>query len=434
MGSFSHQSVSAALGGDAELQYKLKGFTGTYRVIVDEVGVDLALDDGAITGAGPAGGGKAELMVTMPAAVLADAARDKPVPGTESLQLAASRGVVVAGDLHTAVAPYAGATARIYQLLRRLAGATEQAVPDGQPAYLFQDSDTATGRYVYVAVQGVTYRVYYEEAGTGDEVLLLQHTAGADARQWRNQLADPEFQSRYRLLAYDLPFHGRSMPPVSQRWWERPYLPSREWFMDFAVAFADALHLERPSFMGCSVGGQLALDLAAYRGERFGAFFAVNGTLNNPRADDPVLARFNDLCRDNRVSTEFYATGNFSATSPLAPEPYRREIYWIYRSNFPGVYAGDNDYFLSGHDLTKDAPAIDADRNPVYLLAGEYDPVATDPEHGGPAVAKLFPGVIYKELKDLSHFAPTDDPLRFRDAVLPVIVEGFAKLRGARGD
>ena len=38
------------------------------------------------------------------------------------------------------------------------------------------------GRYIYVTVDDVEYRVYFEEAGSGVPV-LMQHTAGADGRQ-----------------------------------------------------------------------------------------------------------------------------------------------------------------------------------------------------------------------------------------------------------
>jgi pimeloyl-ACP methyl ester carboxylesterase len=427
---FSADRLGPLLRADAELRYKLNGFNGTLRVTVADRGLDLVVADGAVADVRPAAEEPARLALTIPADVIEDAVARPPVPGTESLSLAASRGAVIAGDLLTDLAPYAGAAGRVYQLLRKAAGVEEVPLPAGGEA-LFADTDTAVGRYVHVTVQGVRYRVFYEEAGTGDEVLLLQHTAGCDGRQWRHQLADPEFQSRYRLIAYDLPYHGRSLPPVGVRWWEQAYLPEPEWFWDFVVAFADALGLDHPHFMGCSVGGQLALDLAAYRGDRFGAFFALNGTLDNPVAGDPAVAGFNDLCRDNRVSTELYGTGNFSATSPLGPEPYRREIYWIYRSNFPGAYAGDNDYFLTGHDLTQGSPQFDVERHPVYVIGGEYDPVANDPDHGGPAVAARFPGIQSETLQGLSHFAPTDDPLGFRDAILPLLERGIGAYRAA---
>lgn len=411
---------------DKELKYKLKGFTGRIRITVADITLDLAVDDSTVASVEPASDGDARIAIVVPADVLEDAVKPRPVPGTESFFLAAGRGAYATGDLFTDTAPYAGAQARIYQLLRFAAGAAEVALSDDKP--LFAETDNAVGRYIYVTVHDVTYRVYYEESGAGDEVILLQHTAGCDGRQWRHQLADPELQSRYRLIAYDLPFHGRSLPPTTQRWWEQPYIPEPEWYWDFVVAFADALNLDAPHFMGCSVGGQLALDLAAYRSDRFGAFFALNGTLDCARNDEYTLG-FNDLCRDNRVSTELYATGNFSATSPLGPEPYRREIYFIYRSNFPGVYAGDNDYFLTGHDLTKGQPVFDTDRHPVYLIAGEYDPVSNDPVHGGPAVAERFPGVEYILLEGLSHFAPTDDPIGFRDAILPQLERGIREYR-----
>ena len=51
--------------------------------------------------------------------------------------------------------------------------------------------ETVTGRYVYVEVDGVEYRVYYEENGEGIP-LVCQHTAGSDGRQYRHLLNDEE--------------------------------------------------------------------------------------------------------------------------------------------------------------------------------------------------------------------------------------------------
>ena len=80
--------------------------------------------------------------------------------------------------------------------------------------------DAATGRYVYLDLDGVEYRVYFEENGQGIP-LLLQHTAGADGRQWRHVLEDADLAEHFRMIAYDLPYHGKSLPPKSEPWGRR---------------------------------------------------------------------------------------------------------------------------------------------------------------------------------------------------------------------
>ena len=120
--------------------------------------------------------------------------------------------------------------------------------------------DAAVGRYVYLDFDGVEHRVYFEEAGEGVPI-LLQHTAGADGRQWRHVLEDPELQSRYRLIAYDLPYHGKSVPPTGKAWWSEPYRLTKDFLMSVPVGLADALDLADPLYMGSSIGGHLAVTL-----------------------------------------------------------------------------------------------------------------------------------------------------------------------------
>ena len=66
------------------------------------------------------------------------------------------------------------------------------------------EHDPITGRYVYLTVEGIKYRVYYEEAGKGIP-FIVGHTAGSDGRQYRNLLCDEEDTRDYRVIAFDLP-------------------------------------------------------------------------------------------------------------------------------------------------------------------------------------------------------------------------------------
>jgi pimeloyl-ACP methyl ester carboxylesterase len=188
--------------------------------------------------------------------------------------------------------------------------------------------------------------------------------------------------------------------------------------MNWVVALADTLGLEQPYFMGCSVGGQMALDLAAEHADRFGAFISLNGWYDAPTL--PV-GFSNDLFRTPSISPDFGPALNFGATSPISPEAHAHEVHWIYRSSFPGIYAGDNDYFAYGHDLKENGHKIDAHSKPVYLVAGEYDVTTLDHVHGGPAAAENIPGLVYIVAPGLSHFTMSDDPDGFRDAIVPIL-------------
>ena len=77
--------------------------------------------------------------------------------------------------------------------------------------------DPMVGRYVRLDIDGTPHRLYFEEAGQGIPLVCL-HTAGADGRQFRHLLADPEITNRFRVIAFDMPWHGKSTPPDG---WEK---------------------------------------------------------------------------------------------------------------------------------------------------------------------------------------------------------------------
>jgi pimeloyl-ACP methyl ester carboxylesterase len=420
------KKILAAAGSDRELAYKLRTFTGRVRFDIAGQPFDVLVENGAVTGIEDTG---PQADVTFAASeefwsiALASA---KLQPGYESVTFASSHGLAVAGDFVRVVAPWQNGWARLYQVVREAVVGVTERKPFQDP---FRETDTAIGRYTYVTAGGEEARIYYETAGTGPIPLLLQATAGADGRQYRHLLADPRMQERFTMYAYDLPYHGKSLPPIGVRWWEQPYLPTREWFIDWAVAIADKLELENPYFMGCSVGGQLALDLAAERPERFGAFISLNGWYDKPTLPEGFS---NDMFRTPLIADSYAPALNFGATAPNAPEPNAHEVYWIYRSSFPGVYAGDNDYFAHYHDLKENGHKIDAYAKPVYVIAGEYDPASDDEVHGGPAVEKFIPGAKFIKAKDLGHFAPADDPIGFGDAIVEILDEVIAKARDAK--
>ena len=70
------------------------------------------------------------------------------------------------------------------------------------------------GKYLSLKVNNQINRIFFEENGNGIPLICL-HTAGSDSRQFRHLLNNKEITSKYRVIAFDLPWHGKSDPPAN---------------------------------------------------------------------------------------------------------------------------------------------------------------------------------------------------------------------------
>src|SRR5207253_8943640 len=88
-------------------------------------------------------------------------------------------------------------------------------------------------------------------------------------------LEDAALAHQFRMIAYDLPYHGKSVPPTGIEWWRREYRLTKDFLMQVPVTLALELGLERPVFMGSSIGGHLAVDLALHHPDVFRAVIGL---------------------------------------------------------------------------------------------------------------------------------------------------------------
>jgi len=277
--------------------------------------------------------------------------------------------------------------------------------------------DRTTGRYLHLDVAGHSHRVYFEESGQGVP-LLLQHTAGSDGKQWRHLLEDPQVTERFRVIAWDLPYHGKSLPPDGVAWWREPYRLTLAFFLEFIERFAGELALDRPVFMGCSMGGHIAMDLARWKP---GLCRAVIGIEAASRTEGGNL----DFLDHPRIGNDVKADLMVGLTSPSAPEARRREIGWGYSQGAPSVFRGDLYFYSEEHDLTHEAARIDTSRTSVYVLSGEYDWSATPA--ASKALADEIPGAEFVNMAGLGHFPMAENPAAFRGHLLPVLEKILAR-------
>ncbi len=272
--------------------------------------------------------------------------------------------------------------------------------------------DPITGRYVYVEVAGVRNRIYFEETGEGRPLVCL-HTAGADSRQYRHLLCDTEVASRWRVIAFDLPYHGRSIPP--EGWWEKEYLLTRDAYAETIIAFVRALGLKQPVVLGCSMGGAIVLELARKYASEMGAVIGLE-------AASQVEGRFVDWSIMPDVNGSVMAASwTYGLMAPQSPEAARREVWWVYSQGGPGVYRGDTYFYSVDWDLRGHEAEIDTSRCPVYLLTGEYDYACTAEETI--ATAASIPGAKGAKMEDIGHFPMVENYPRFRGHLLPILWE-----------
>ena len=130
------------------------------------------------------------------------------------------------------------------------------------------------GRYLTININNESYRIYVEESGAGIPLICL-HTAGSDARQFRHILNDKKITANYRVIAFDLPWHGKSNPPEGFE--TKEYKLTTILYKQIIMSFCKAYKVSQPVIMGCSMGGRVVLHLALEHSNYFRAVIALEG-------------------------------------------------------------------------------------------------------------------------------------------------------------
>lgn len=267
------------------------------------------------------------------------------------------------------------------------------------------------GRYLNLDMLGRPHRLYVEEAGQGTPLVCL-HTAGSDTRQWRGVMNDARILAKHRVIAFDLPWHGKSSPPLG--WEKEEYRLTSQDYADIVLAVASALELDAPVVMGCSIGGRIVLHLALHHPERFRAVIGLqSGAHVDPYYDLTWL-------HHPMVHGGEACAGVVSGlVAPTAPEQDRWETLWHYMQSGPGVFKGDLHFYKLDGDIRDAVARIDTALCPLFLLSGEYDYSATPDDTR--ELARRIRGAEATIMDGLGHFPMSEDPERFIAYLLPVL-------------
>ena len=140
-----------------------------------------------------------------------------------------------------------------------------------------QEAVSSNGKFA--TINGL--KIYYEESGKGMPVILLHHFF-ATASQWKTYI--PELAKKYRVIAVDLPGHGRS-----------DYMDTTKVFLhkkatEYIIGLIDFLKLDSVYLMGASGGGTITLYLATLRPELVKRAVVIGGFIYRPKQVQKILA------------------------------------------------------------------------------------------------------------------------------------------------
>jgi pimeloyl-ACP methyl ester carboxylesterase len=252
------------------------------------------------------------------------------------------------------------------------------------------------GRYVEVR----DTLVYYESCGEGVPLICI-HSAGTNNRLYRHTL--PTLAPHgLKVIAPDLPGHGKSMPidwtPIDD------LHEFGEWTMELAAA----LGLERPVVMGCSIGGDIAIDLAVSRSADIRAAIAFEGAAYTPTfPGSATLQEPHTVCWEG--FTDVVAP---AAIRPDATRDQVKEIAWLHTGGGQRFFAND----LVGWDTQDLRDRLGEVSAPIMIGLGLGDWFL--PEEFVTPTVEGIPHATYVRFENLGHWPMWEDPDTVNEAIL----------------
>jgi len=259
-----------------------------------------------------------------------------------------------------------------------------------------------------------------ESAGAGPPLVLLHGYTGSTA-SWAQQTA--EFADRFCVVAIDLLGHGRSDAPADPRRYRMEQSTAD------LLAVLDQLGLARASLLGYSMGGRLALRLAAIAPERVSALILVSAS---PGLRDPAQRRAR-AAQDSLLADAIERDGvpafvdrwerlPMFATQARLPAAVRERVRATRLQHTAHGLANS----LRGMGQGVQSPMYDdlsLLRIPTLVLVGALDPAYCDL---GAEMSRMIPGARLAVVPAAGHAVHVEQPERFCRLVLEFLEEVMA--------
>ncbi len=246
----------------------------------------------------------------------------------------------------------------------------------------------------FMPASGSHAGLHYRVGGAfGSPWLVFINSLSTDLRLWDDVIE--RIGGRYRVLTYDQRGHGLSDCPDGP--WTIGDL-TRD-----LLALLDHLRIERCSVCGISVGGQVALDLAARARTRLNAVVLSNTgmVIGAPAVWDQRMAavRAGGMAAVADATMERWFTTAFRADAARL-SPWRHMVARSPADGFLRTAAA-----IQGADFTAAAATVSV---PTLVVGGAED--GGTPPDLARALAATVPGAGLEILPDVAHLPCLEDP------------------------
>jgi 3-oxoadipate enol-lactonase len=254
--------------------------------------------------------------------------------------------------------------------------------------------------------------IHSESSGPlGSPPIVLLNSLGSTMDVWDLQME--VLRSHFRVIRSDLRGHGLSPVPPG------PY--SIDDLVDDTVALLDRWQLERAHVVGLSLGGMVALRLAAREPDRVDrlAVMCTSALLGPPEgwAERARLVRAEGTAAVASTVVGRWLTPEHRAADPAFAEQLEAMIASIPAEGYAASCAA-----IEHMDLRGDLSSITA---PTVAIAGAQDPV-TSPPHLA-AIVEAIPGSRLLVIDDAAHLANLDQPAAVSAALVEHLTGGPRK-------
>jgi pimeloyl-ACP methyl ester carboxylesterase len=246
-------------------------------------------------------------------------------------------------------------------------------------------------------IQVKDVNVFYTDSGEGSETLVFSHGLLFNVHLFDNQVE--ALKSQYRCIAYDHPGQGKSGMPAKDFDMEDLY--------EYAVGFLEALNTGPVHFIGLSMGGFVAMRIAARRPDLVKSVILLDTSADT----EPNAFKYSLLNNIVRYFSPKPVAGTILGImfgKSFLADPSRdaeREKWKQHLVQLPKNITRSVNAVIGRKGVLEEIKGI---KCPVLVVCGEED-VATIPEKSH-RIHEQIPGSILKIVPKAGHSSSIEQP------------------------